>query len=207
MSLVIEIHCFPSIDYFKILSNESNVEFEVCENFQKSSFRNRYVIVGANGLINLTIPIAGGREQKTLVSEIEIDYSDDWSTKHWRTIFAAYSNSPFFEYYSDSLHQLLFSREIGLVKFNLSIFKWLFKVLKLETKYNCTNQFHKDYSKSYDYRNLFRPPNQNHNDLVWEPRYAQVFEERVGFQSNLSILDLLFNEGPRAELLIKKLKN
>ncbi len=206
MSLIIEIHCFPTIDYFKILSSYSNVEFEVCENFQKSSFRNRYVISGANGLVNLTVPISGGREQKNRIREIEIDYSEEWTMKHWRTLLSAYGNSPFFEYYADALKQLLFSGEIRLLEFNMSLLKWLFKVLKFDMQYEWTTQYRKDYPRLNDYRNLLRPNDQTHSNLEWEPKYSQVFEERFGFQSNLSILDLLFNQGPRAELLIKNSK-
>src|SRR3954453_12521101 len=101
MPLVIDLHCFPSIDYFKILSRYKYVILEKYENFKKSTFRNRFHIATANGVIPLTIPIAGGREQKVPIKGVVIDNGRDWRTSHWRSIVSAYKKAPFFEYYCE----------------------------------------------------------------------------------------------------------
>jgi len=194
--LVIESQSFPCVDYFKRVIKSKHVKIEQFDAFQKMSFRNRYVIAGANGLVNLTIPVVGGREQKSLIQEVEIDYSNDWPTKHWRTIVSSYSKSPFFDYYAKQIEKLLFSNEKKLFTFNVNIIIFLFNALKINALLDFTTDFIRIYEGSEDCRGLFLPKNFQKDTEDWKPKYAQVFEDRLGFQSNLSILDLLFCEGP-----------
>ncbi len=201
---LIEIQLFPSISYFKILENYKNIEIESCESYKKNSFRNRYIISGANGLINLTVPIAGGREQKTLIKDVQIDYSENWQLKHWRAIVSSYNKSPYFEYYRYDLENLIFTKESHLFNYDLIILKWCLKVLKLELEMSFTQDYISICENVDDHRNSLLPKNYDQGFENWEPKYAQVFEERFGFLPNLSILDLLFAEGPNARNLLAK---
>ncbi len=203
MSVVIESHCFPCIDYFKKVIKGKHIKIEAYESFQKMSFRNRYVLSGANGLQTLTIPVAGGREQKKLITEVEIDYSVDWAIKHWRSITSGYSKAPFFDYYADDIRTLLFSKEILLLNFNMEILGWLLKRLKINVVIEFTDSFKSVYNNEFDFRNQLLPKNYINDVCDWRPKYPQVFEDRLGFQPNLSILDLLFCQGPNAGELVQ----
>ena len=175
---------------------------EQYESYQKMSFRNRYVIYGANGLIHLSVPIRGGREQKQVFKDVEIDYTDKWPLKHWRAIVSSYSKSPYFEYYSQEIQILLFSKKTNLSEFNINALKWCFQQLKLQIEISLTSNYKNQYEKSDDFRNYFLPKNFQSNGDNQHVKYVQVFENRFGFQENLSILDLLFAEGPNAKSLL-----
>ncbi len=205
-SLLIENQLFPVISYFKILVNCPDLIIEVCENYQKMSFRNRYVIFGANGVINLSIPIKGGRQQKQKFYEVEIDYSENWQVKHWRGLTSSYSNSPYFDYYAEALKSIIFSNEKYLKDYNLKALKWILKVLKINIKISFTSEYKKEYENILDCRNTILPKNFQHITNNVEPKYTQVFQDRLGFQPNLSILDLLFATGPDAIRLLKSVK-
>lgn len=204
MSLVIDNQLFPCIDYIKLLSRNTHIKFEKYDNFKKMSFHNRYIICGANNLINLTIPVIGGREQKTLLREIRIDNSANWQIKHWRSLTSAYGKAPFFEFFSESVKKLLFNREDFLFSFNYNILVWICKTLKVEATLDFTEGFINDYNDDKDFRNYFVPKSFQRDPANWLPRYAQVFEDRAGFQPNLSIIDLIFCEGPNAVHLLNK---
>lgn len=121
MPLVVECQLFPCIYYIKKLIESKHIKIEVYENFQKMSFRNRYIIAGANGIQNLTVPVLGGREQKSLIKEVRVDNSTNWKTKHWRGLLSAYSKAPFFEYYASEIKSLVFAEEEFLFLLNIKI--------------------------------------------------------------------------------------
>ena len=203
MNIIIDNQCFPCTEYIKEVTEYKNIELELYDVFKKMSFQNRYIIAGANNLINLTVPIAGGREQKTLMKEVRIDNSTNWQMKHWRSLTSAYNKAPFFEFYSQDVKRLLFSNEEFLFRFNLKVLEWIFIILKIDSAINFTESFIAHYEDATDYRNYFLPrsfQNSTNNFLS----YSQVFENRLGFQPNLSILDLLFCEGPNARHLLNQ---
>src|SRR5437867_2622965 len=119
MTFIIDLQLFPCVYYIKLITNYTNVKLELYDRFQKMSFRNRYVIFGSNGLISLTVPVVGGREQSRLFPDVEIDYSQNWKIKHWRAIVSSYSNAPFFDYYEMKLKELFFEEEKHLYAFNI----------------------------------------------------------------------------------------
>jgi hypothetical protein len=202
MALIVENQYFPPILLFKTSKGFKDVKFEQYENFQKASFRNRCIIAGSNGLAMLTVPVAGGREQKVPVREVRIDYSQPWVRTHLRSLASAYSNSPFYPYYSEQIEALLNSKEKFLFDLNLKINQFLFKILQIDAVLGFTDKFDLHYPKAVDFRNELLPKNFQENKDNWEPRYTQVFQDRWGFQPNLSILDLLFNVGPGASNLL-----
>src|SRR6478609_2043496 len=132
MSLIIDSQYFPAVSLFSALINDSHVNFESYETYQKGGFRNRCEVVGRNGVIELVVPLVGGRTQKRLITEVKIDYRENWQRSHLRTLQSCYNRSAFFEYYSDGLERLFQTRETWLFDWNLCCFEWLVSVIKLE---------------------------------------------------------------------------
>jgi hypothetical protein len=202
MAVITELQYFAPVSAFKILKEQTDIVIEQCEMFQKASFRNRCIIFGTNGLISLTIPVAGGREQKVPIREVEIDYSTPWQKAHIRSLESAYNKSPFYHFYKEEIDRLLLSKEKYLFDLNFKIFEYLCKRLIINFVITFTSTFNLDFPNALDIRNSILPKNFQQNAENWKPKYAQVFEEKAGFQPNLSILDLLFCEGPNATNLI-----
>src|SRR5882724_9205783 len=197
MNLITEIQYFPSIIFYKNSFHCSNIVFEQYEHYEKMSFRNRTMIAGANGIIELSVPLKLGRNQRGLTKDVKIDNRQKWQMRHWRSIESCYNHSPWFEYYADELSGLYERSFDFLIDWNQACFEWT--VGKLEWRVNVflTEQFQKNYEvhKWSDQRNNLLPKNYMYHEPV---KYRQVFEERVGFLPNLSILDLLCCEGKRA---------
>lgn len=199
--LIIEYQYFGTINAINTLFQFSNIEFEVFESFQKMSFRNRMIVSGSNGLVHLSVPLEKGRDQKQLIKDIRISYSLPWQQQHWRTIESCYNRSPFYEYYRDWLESFFTRRPVFLLDLNRDIMDWLVKLLKPTGKILETKEFLLEYPEGVtDMRSRWLPKNfQDEGDAI---RYLQVFEDRIGFQTNLSILDLLFCTGPQAHSLL-----
>ena len=197
MKNIIEIQYFPIVDWFKIATDGSHLRIDIYENFKKMSFRNRCIISGSNGLINLTIPLIKGREQKNLITEIKVDDSEPWRAHHWKAIVSSFSRSPFFEFYGAEIQKLIFAPNQYLFEHNLKIIEWFNAVLKLGISIGFTESYKMEYqtSEAMDYRNKWLPKNYARESNEWQPRYTQVFSDRFGFLPNLSVLDLLFCKG------------
>ncbi|WP_288096312.1 WbqC family protein [Hydrotalea sp.] len=195
LTLVIDNQFFINVELFKALLNFSNVKIEICDNWQKMSFRNRSMVAGANGLIGLTVPVLKGRDQKGLFKLVKIDYRSKWQQQHWRTIVSCYNRSPFFEYYADSLREVIFQEYALLFELNLATLQWAIQCLKFSVNLTYTDSFLPQYPNFVtDYRNRFSPNNfQNIDQPVY---YPQVFEAKIGFQKNLSCIDIICCEGP-----------
>ena len=161
------------------------------------SYRNRYYITGANGLIPLSIPLQQGREQRKRMAEVGISYAENWQVQHWRTLVSVYNRSPYFQHYEPSLQQLFEKKFELLYEFNLASVVWLINQLKADVEIKTTDVYRKEYENDVaDLRNL-KPGAEKLPVKESEP-YYQLFNERNGFIPNLSILDLLFSEGPYA---------
>lgn len=201
-SLIIDSQYFGNVNYYKILVEFSNIEIEQYETYQKMSFRNRCMVAGSNGVVGLSVPLEKGRGQRELMKDVRISYSDKWQLQHWRTIESCYSRAPFFEFYRDGVWQLLQKKETYLLDLNMATLHWLKKVLKMPGAISLTRQYLKTYpGEVMDLRNTILPKNYQQAETC--PRYTQVFEDRIGFQPNLSILDLLFCCGPETSYLLQ----
>ncbi len=200
--LLIENQYFPCITYINTLFKYSNIIIEQYESYQKMSFRNRCELVGSNGLFNLSVPLEHGRNQRQLMKEVKISYQTNWQTQHLRTLESCYSRSPFFEFYRDGVWELINKREDFLLDKNLAILNWLQKTLKIQGDISLSTDFHHEIPLDMvDFRGRFLPKNsRSHKPSL---KYTQVFEDRIGFVPNLSILDLLFCEGPNASKMLK----
>lgn len=203
MNLLIDLHYFTPVTSFEISNGISNIVFEQYEFHQKMSFRNRCQIAGADGLINLSIPLEKGRDQKTLVKNVRIAAKEDWQGQHWKTICSCYSKSPWFEFYRDELESIYRQRRQFLFDWNMVCFEWIRKVLPYKPAVGLTESWQPEYpAEEYlDWRSKLMPKNIAGFPAV---KYHQVFEERTGFLPNLSILDLLFCEGKNAAGILNR---
>lgn len=201
--LIIDNQYFPNINWYNYSFKSKYILLCEYENFKKMSFRNRSVVAGSNGLINLSIPLQRGRDQKLAYRDVRINYGQNWQLNHWRTIASCYSKAPFFHFYSHELQSFFQKRHEFLFEFNLSILHWLNSVLRHPAEIKVIGAMdHVDqFSGSIDLRDNWLPKNFQAGDN--QIRYAQVFEDRIGFQPNLSVLDLLFNTGPMATQILQ----
>lgn len=195
----------------------SVVYIEACENYQKQSYRNRCRFHAADGVQALSYPIVHeGGTHKLPISEIRIDWSTPWLQQHERAIVSAYRTSAYFEYYQDELFAILESRPERLLDLNVALLKFFIEKTGLAVDLRLTSVFSRDGSQPMadgsivqceDLREVIHPkrPDTILRDLKLEKPYFQVFSRKHGFQSDLSVMDLLFNEGPDSILYLKSI--
>jgi len=184
------------VAYYSAILQSEEIFIETKEHFIKQSFRNRCIIMGANGTQTLTIPKERKSSDKTLISDISISNQDNWQKLHWQSIISAYNSSPFFEYYKDDLLTFYNTKHNTLFDFNLKISKTILELMQVEKKLNFTSKFQKEFN-GLDFRSSkFILKNQE--------EYQQVFCEKYSFVPNLSILDVLFNLGPETTSYLER---
>lgn len=192
------------IEYYFQLINSKEAIIDTCENYVKQTFRNRCQILSPNGIQDLTIPLVKARQRK-VISKVEIAYDDNWRKLHWKSFESAYRSSPYFEYYEDDFYPFYHEKEYKyLVDFNYDLQKKIIELLSLEANITKSHSYVENVAPENDFRNSISPKNTSPLNFI---SYIQVFGgERNGFNPNLSILDLLFNEGPNAVNYMKGLK-
>ena len=184
---------FPSIATMVAMAKADKITLEIQDNYQKQTYRNRAYIAHSNGKLLLNIPIRHSkstRHQKTKDVTPENNFS--WLAEHWKSIQVAYRTSPYFEFYEDDLAPLFKEPVLKLQGFNIQILETITELIGLETQILTSNVFDK-HTELQDMRHLAnckKEPSYNFDT------YHQVFEGNHGRIENLSILDLLFNEGP-----------
>jgi hypothetical protein len=196
---------FAPIRYFSKLVSYPEIYIEQYENFIKQTYRNRTVILGANGPISLIVPVEKGRGQKIPIKDLRMAYDEEWQRNHWRTIFSAYNSSPFFEYYADDVEMFFRKKYDFLFDFNQQITEILLKILEIPIRLNLTEGFEHVPENCLNFREQINPKaHRIADDPHFEAHpYTQVFAEKFGFVPDLSILDLLFNEGPSAVAILE----
>jgi WbqC-like protein family len=211
MRLIIDIQYFPSIILYKNLYKYSDIIFDQYETYQKMGFRNRCQIAGAQGVVDLSVPLVEGRGQKKFVRDVRISDRQPWAARHWKTIVSCYSRSPWFEFHRDGLDDLYRRRWEFLLDWDLACFDWSLRALGLVVPVRLTEKWVRVYSpgEDEDWRGRLVPKERESlgevvsgvgvaDDDGGVVRYRQVFDERTGFIPNLSVLDLLFCEGVAA---------
>ncbi len=220
MAVLLSIAYFPPVSYFALIAKgmklsadgsiPSIVYLEACENYQKQSWRNRCRFLAADGPQYLNFPVIHEGTHELPVSKIRVDYSTSWVIRTERAITSAYESSPYFEYYKDEIFSILDSHPETLFDLDLQIMRFFLRKTGIVADIRLTTEY-KPYKGGLpgdlDYRELIHPKRPDHilMDLGLEKPYFQVFARKHGFVSNLSIMDLLFNEGPDSILYLKKL--
>jgi hypothetical protein len=195
---------FPSISHFVAMAQSEKIVFEMEDNFQKQTNRNRTYIYSPNGIQLLNIPVKHSKEihQKTKDVKIETDF--DWQKQHFKSLEAGYRSSPFFEYFEDEIRPVFEKKYTFLVDLNFEAMTIVSKCLRMKFEYETTTEYFREVDSTtiLDFRTL---ADGKKDDSQFET-YTQVFEEKHGFLNNLSILDLLFNEGRYALDYLKNQK-
>ena len=185
----------PPVSYFTSLK-ANNFEFilEKFEHFPKQTYRNRVSIASPNGSLDLVVPVVKGAKVHTPYKDVKISYDERWQRLHWLSLQTCYRSSAYFEFYEDGLVPFYEKKYDYLFDYNYELLSWLFKQLKVSSDLVTTNSY--DDVSENDFRNAMTKkevPN------IQTKPYFQVFSDRNEFIPNLSIVDLLFNQGPQAK--------
>ena len=193
--ILLHLPYFGPVSHFREVVKPAIILFENEDNYQKQTYRNRTYIYGANGKLILNIPIkhlnSPGVKKHQKYKDVRIENDFKWQKQHWKSLKSAYQTSPFFEYYEDDIAPLFHNEENFLMEFNYKCFNLVCECLQLEIDFKKTEEFLKQPEGVKDLRGLI-----NAKKDVEIPVYNQVFQEKEGFIPDLSILDLMFNEGP-----------
>jgi len=192
MTILLHPTYFPSIATFVAIAKADKVVMELHDNYQKQTYRNRCFIYTANGKLQLSVPVIFSQKNRQKYSEIKIANSYKWQDNHLKSLESAYRSSPFYEFYIDELQTLFTQHFETILDFNLKCFEVICDCLQLEIKPSKTNTFEKEPETLKDFRGLVNAKKEN--KITLNP-YTQVFYAKHGYINNLSILDLLFNEG------------
>ena len=185
----IDLQYFGDIKCISTLINSTNAFFLPDVRYEKSLHLNRTCLIGANGPLLLTVPLVGGRDKKQKLKDVQISYVDPWQKIQWRGIDSSYRKAPWFEDYGPGLMELFQLKEKYLLDLNLKTMEWVTKRLKISVDILSESELSKKGAQE----------NSGLETGVQFQPYQQVFMEKHGFKPNLSILDLLFCEGPSAK--------
>jgi hypothetical protein len=203
MEILLHPVYFGPISQYVQLVKADKVTFENEDNYQKQTYRNRMYIYDSNGKLLLNIPIKhssslglgtkGSKHQK--YKDVLIANDFEWQKQHWRALKASYQTSPFFEFYEDELYPLYHKEFKYLMDFNYACLEFVLESIQLEIEIQKTSEYILHPKDIYDFRSLVDAKSKTNFSNT---RYPQVFEPKYGFIPNLSIIDLLFNEGPNS---------
>jgi hypothetical protein len=205
--IILSTAYFPTVQYISKFLFPDEIYIEKYENYIKQTYRNRCNILTSNGIQSLIIPVIKKSGIKNIITDLEIDYTVDWQSNHFKTIEAAYKSSPFFEFYIDSFMKFFQKKYVYLFDFNFEILNTLLEEINIEKKINFTNEYIPSYDN--DFRTKINPKEKYkiEDKTFNQINYTQVFEINKNFTEELSIIDVLFNEGPQTELYLKKCIN
>jgi hypothetical protein len=191
----------PPVGLFVAMACGYRILFDGGENYVKQSIRNRYHILAANGVQTLTVNVIGQKGEKIPTKDISIDYEEPWIRLHKRALESAYRSSPFFDHYYPKLLKLIEAQHADFGAFFCESLKLWLSLLKFDPDYEISETFLECECK-FDLRQKIKTPEQFPSEFSTD-KYLQVFSDRFEFQPNLSILDLLFNEGPASLSVLK----
>lgn len=196
---------FAPVQYFTHLEACSQATIELYCNYSRQSFRNRYVIYGANGPLALSVPVVKVPGKKIFTKDVRISYDTPWNEVHWKSIEAAYNSSPYYLYYKDEIEPIFTKKWEFLKDLNEASLRIAMECCDVHTPITYTNDYHTVYDPSVqDLRDIIHPKKDLTTDLAFKPQnYRQVFATGKNFIPNLSILDLIFNKGPESLLVLR----
>jgi hypothetical protein len=182
---------FPSISHFAVMAQSENITFETEDNFQKQTNRNRTYIYSPNGIQLLNIPVKHSKATHQKTKDVLIENEFDWQKQHFKSLEAAYRSSPFFEFFEDDIRPIFEKEHKFLMDLNFEVLDITIKCLRMKLEFNKTTEYFHEVENISDFRVLAN----GKKDLNSFEKYTQVFDDKHGFINNLSVLDLLFNEG------------
>lgn len=196
MNILLHPTYFPSISHFVAMAQSERITFEVEDNFQKQTNRNRTYIYSPNGIQLLNIPIKHSKESHQKTKDLKIETDFEWQKQHFKSLEAAYRSSPFFEYFEDEIKPIFEKKHTFLLDLNFETLEIVSKFLRIKFDFDLTSEYFHDVDTTdlVDFRTLVN----GKKDTSLFENYTQVFDDKYGFLNNLSILDLVFNEGKYA---------
>ncbi len=197
--MVLPLVPFGNVEWWNLAVQSDTIHLNYFEHYQKQTLRNRYDILGANGIQKLTVPVSKPSGVKVKTAEIHLFNQDNWQKIHWRSIKSAYGSSPYWIYYSDALESLFTTRYESLERFCRDSISFVLEELELDNSVKKVDVIPD--SESFSHL-LFKPSKSTFSGKS----YQQVFSDRFEFQQNLSVLDVLFNLGPESEIYFKNQK-
>ena len=194
-SCLIDLYFFPSLQYFKEILACDKLLVEANDNFVKQTYRNRAHVLGVNGVLQLNVPVQKA-QSKQLYKDVKIDFSEDWRRKNFQTLKSAYSNSPFFDDYYIFIDEIFNKNHHYLFDLNISLLAFCLKALQIDRIIEQTSAFNLTYKEVIDCREVVKGRRKTPSD--WLPNDIKSYQQMFGnkFVENLSVLDIMFNEGP-----------
>ena len=201
--ILIESQYAGNCSYWNLLLKSKEIYIDSHEHYVRRSYRNRTHILGANGLLRLSIPLESGKSQHAAMKDVRISYNERWQELHWHSMVSAYSRSPYFDYYEDHLKKFYEQKFELLIDYNFQFMLTIASILKVDLSVKFTEKyFSKDEFFGTDYRSFILP---NKKSEINFSSYPQVFNDRFPFEADLSILDVLFNKGTTSVEYLSKL--
>lgn len=193
--LILPACYLPPVSYFHVLNTSvGQIQLEHYEHYPKQTYRNRASIYSANGKLDLIVPVKHGSKSRTAMKDVRISYEADWQRLHWASLQTAYRSSAYFEYYEDDFAPFYEQRFEWLFDFNEAQLQLLLRLLKIQRDIGRTERYRTDYPAATDFRESIHP--KKTGTVHAGKPYYQVFESKHGFIADLSVVDLLFNQGP-----------
>ncbi len=197
---VFSLYYFGPVSYYSSLRKADDIFFDKYEYYRKQTYRNRMEIATSHGKFTLTIPVRKESGSKTAMKDVKIAYDEAWQKQHWRALLTAYSNAPFFLYYQDEIKKIYQKKYTFLIDLNLQSIEILQSILQQKLDWSFTEKYiETGMDEVKNFRNYFSPKMQKTKPMKV---YSQVFEDRHSFIPDLSILDLIFNEGNSSYLYL-----
>lgn len=197
-SIVLSACYLPPISYFHAISKcEGDILLDKYEHFPKQTYRNRAKISTANGILDLIVPIQHGRKEHIAMKDVKINYDHDWQRLHWLSLQTAYRSSAYFEFYENEFYSFYEKKYDFLFDYNVEQTALILKCLKIKKSINFTDKYESTYDETLDLRSSIHP--KKDSILVDAKPYYQIFEDRNGFLPDLSVIDLIFNQGPQSK--------
>lgn len=202
-TLLIDLQYLPCLEYFTWILPYDQIALEIGGNYQKQTYSNRCYILGSQQVDRLTVPVIGGKS-KPSYCDVKIDYQQNWSICHWRSITTNYGKSPYFEYLASYFKPIFFHQYTYLYELNLALFALCLDLLQWSKSVKTIKEYiQRPSSGIVDARYLVRPQVCSNSSKQYQPFcYQQVFGTK--FTGNLSIIDLLFCQGPQAYDVLQK---
>ena len=193
---VLPMFYLPPVEYFAKL-NSYNPDFviEKHEHFPKQTYRNRTNIYSPDGILTLVVPVVKGSKVHTPVKDVKISYDFSWQRLHWMSLQGCYRRSAYFEYYEDDFAPFYQKKETFLFDYNEQLLQLVLKLLKIKADIRYTENYEAEYPALTDFRQIIHSKKES---AFKQKTYFQLLEDRHGFMKNLSIVDLLFNQGPQS---------